>query len=172
MLAYRNPEAVSRLIMASPPTWSDLIHPLPEADLKRNYDSLSLPIVEPFLFKLLETRYAIRLFSNLFLFSNGCDERWLDMIMNSGSISIAAREPIKAFNAGLLNHKSYENELQSLIQPTLILSGSKDKRFSERIQFNKDMVNCTLKMLDGLNVLPWENPTEFKRIVLQFAYHD
>jgi pimeloyl-ACP methyl ester carboxylesterase len=92
------------------------------------------------------------------------------MIMNSGSISIAAREPIKVFNAGLLNHKSYENELQSLIQPTLILSGSKDKRFSERILFNKDMVNCTLKMLDGLNVLPWENPTEFKRIVLQFAY--
>lgn len=169
MLAYRNPQTVSKLIMASPPKWTDLIHPIPQAVLKRNYYSLSLPIIGPFLFKLLETRFAIRLFSNLFLFSKSCDERWLDMIIDSGSISVAAREPIKAFNAGLLNNRSYKNELRSLIQPTLVLSGSKDKRQTERIQFNKEMANCSLKMIDGLNVLPWENVTEFKRIVSEFA---
>jgi len=169
MLAYRNPQTVSKLIMASPPKWMELIHPIPEIDLKRNYDFLSLPVVGSLLFKLLETRYAIRLFSNLFLFSNPCDERWLDFIVNSTSIE--AREPIKAFNAGLINHRSYEHELHSLRQPTLILSGFKDKRYSDRIPFKKAMKNCSLGIIDGLNVLGWENAIEFKRIVFEFAFY-
>jgi len=130
---------------------------------------LTLPVVGSILFNLLETRAAIRLFSNLFLFANKCDERWLDMIMTYGSISDAAREPIKAFNAGLLNHRSYENELKSLTQPTLIVSGSIDKRQSGRIPFSEEMRECTLNIIDGLNVLPWENAASFKRIVLEFA---
>jgi pimeloyl-ACP methyl ester carboxylesterase len=44
MLAARNPDTVSNLIMTSPPTWNDMTAAVPEAELEKNYNFLRSPL--------------------------------------------------------------------------------------------------------------------------------
>ena len=68
--------AVSRLVLAAPPTWADMTTAVPEADLRRNYDALRSPLGDAAL-GTIESRWAIRTFSDLFLFEGESDEAGL-----------------------------------------------------------------------------------------------
>lgn len=161
MLAARNPELVSALVLASPPTWREMTTPVPESELANNYNFLRSPMLGKLAFDTLESRWSIRFFSNRFLFSSPCDEDWLDNTENE--FCIEARPPVMAFNAGFCRHRSFEEELLSLRQQVVIMEGQDDKRRREEyVQFMK---NCRKVILPGQNVLPWESSIEFVNAV-------
>jgi len=90
-----------------------------------------------------------------------CDTTWLDSA--DREIGPESRPPVMVFNSGFCLHRSYEEELRTLCQSTLILSGQDDKRqLQEYVQFMKE---CELKVLPGQNVLPWESPREVAEAV-------
>jgi pimeloyl-ACP methyl ester carboxylesterase len=156
MLAARNPDFVSKLVLASPPTWKDMTTPIPESELARNYNFLKSPVLGKLAFNILESREAIGFFSNLFLFSEPCDSAWLDNAVRE--LGAKTRPPVMAFNAGFCQHRSFEEELRTLDQPTLILAGKDDKRQIQ--EYSQFMKNCRVERLPGLNVLPWESTSE------------
>jgi pimeloyl-ACP methyl ester carboxylesterase len=169
MLAVRNPSTVPKLVLASPPTWNDMTTPVPATELSRNYAFLRSPVVAPVAFGILETRGAIQFFSDLFLFQKNCDQQWLDYCCDE--ICRQSRSPVAAFNAGFCNARSFKEELETLKQATLILSGDGDGRTTQRQAYKENMQDCTLKSLPGLNVLPWESPKEVISAIQEFCYY-
>lgn len=168
LLAARNPQLVERLILASPPTWDDMTTAVPAKELERNYWFLTNPWTSTPAFSLLESKWALRFFSNAFLFSEPCDEEWISRAHEAATAG-DLRQPVAAFNAGLCNHRSFQEELETMIsQPTLILSGEGDKR--DRQGYVDNMPNCQWAQLPGTcNVLPWEDPEGFNRAVQEFC---
>ena len=164
LMAARNPDTVERLILASPPTWKDMTTGVPEKELSRNYNFLSNPVWGRWAFRLLESRGAIEFFSNQFLFSQTCDATWLDKAEEE--LGLASRPPVISFNSGFCLHRSFEEELRTLPQQTIILAGKDDKRARE--EYTRCMKKCHLEVLPGLNVLPWESPSETMQAVKNF----
>jgi len=80
MLASRNPQTVSNLIMTSPPTWNDMTVPVQEKELEKNYNFLKSPLGSA-AFGALESEWAIRFFSNLFLFEGQADSKWMQQCL-------------------------------------------------------------------------------------------
>ena len=169
MLASRNPDTVQNLIMSSPPTWKEMTTAVPEAELAKNYDALTSPILGKVAFGALESSWAIRFFSNLFLFENKADDEWMSYCLDECLHGEEARPPIQAFNAGLMQHRSYLDELTSLPQSTFIVQGKADvNRIPQQPEYATQMKDCTLVTLPaGLNVLPWECPAVFAETVQQ-----
>ena len=158
LLASRNPSVISHLVLTSPPTWEDMTTATPEEELAKNYNFYR-SFWGKLAFGVLESRWAVRLFSNLFLFLEECDDLWVDLSTSEEATTVEARPPVAIFNSGFLQHRSYEEELCQIIQQrTLIISGSGDKRAEKRIEYGSEMKRCTLKALRGTNVLPWEAP--------------
>jgi len=162
VIASRNPSSVRKLILASPPTWEQMTTPVPESELARNFNFLKSPITGNLAFALLESRRLIEFFSNQFLFATFCDSMWLDNAEKE--LGRETRPPIMVFNSGFCSHRSFEEELRTLQQSTLILVGQDDKR--QRQQYAQLMKNCKLKILPGQNVLPWESPREVVEAVM------
>jgi pimeloyl-ACP methyl ester carboxylesterase len=167
MIASRNPEAVSKLVLTSPPTWKDMVTPIPDKELQTNYNFLRNPVWGKLAFTVLESRWAIEFFSNLFLFQDKCDSRWLDWTCSESSVE-EARPPVMAFNAGFCIQRSFEEELTGLRQPTLILQG-KDDATRIRDDYVSQMSTCSLQTLPGKNVLPWECPKEVCQAIQDFT---
>ena len=158
LVASRNPSVISHLVLTSPPTLEDMTTATPEEELAKNYNFYR-SFWGKLAFGVLESRWAVRLFSNLFLFLEECDELWVDLSTSKEATTVEARPPVAIFNSGFLQHRSYEEELCQIIeQPTLIISGSGDKRAEKRIEYGSKMKRCSLKTLRGTNVLPWEAP--------------
>jgi pimeloyl-ACP methyl ester carboxylesterase len=168
VLAARNTDSVNKLVLTSPPSWNDMTTPIPEEELSFHYGFLRNALVEPIAFGLLETKWAIEFFSNLFLFQRKCDQQWLDFACRE--IDTKSRPPVQAFNAGFCNHRSFRDELETLPQPTLILSGTDDVRAVERQEYQSTMKYCTLQSMPGKNVLPWESPIETCNAIKDFCY--
>jgi len=165
-----NIPTVSHLILTSPPSWLDMTTSVPQVELERNYNFLQSNVAQ-ILFPIIEARFFVRLFSNLFLFENECDNKWLDLSVCIKSTLKRARPPIIAFNAGFCQHRSFERELVELIdQPTLIISGTADIRKAEREVYERKIRKCKVETAKGKNVLPWENPGAIKDEILRFAY--
>lgn len=158
--------AVSHLVLTAPPTWADMTTAVPEPELRRNYNRLRSPLGAAAV-GLIESRAAIRFFSDLFLFEGQCDGTWLDFAASECSVSV--REPVYAFNAGLLQHRSYKDELTGMLQPTLVLAGRADTRRDRRRGYADRMRSCELRTLPGCNVMPWEAPRETCDAVADFA---
>ena len=159
---------VKNLILASPPIWKDMITPVPESELEKNYNLLKSPILGSLVFTILETKWAIDFFSNLFLFYEKCDEEWLLKALNECAKNV--RPPVMAFNAGLLNNRSFEQEMKEILQPTLVLVGDADKRTKDRIGYTQEMKNCIIQEINsGCNVLPWENAEETCDAIATFS---
>eukprot|EP00536_Pseudo-nitzschia_multiseries_P005132 jgi/Psemu1/285565/fgenesh1_pg.93_\ len=165
LLAARNPDRVARLVLASPPTWEDVTSAVPQAELERNYNLLRSPILGPLAFYFLEKRSFVRFFSNLFLFttenveSDGAArldvETWLDN--TERELCPAARPPVQAFNAGLCQNRSFEEELEAIFQKVVVVQGANDKR--ERSEYPQNLADCELVVVPGTtNVIPWERP--------------
>lgn len=170
VLAARNPDMVDRLVLTSPPTWKDMTTAIPEAELQRNYNFLRSPVLGNLAFNFLESRWALEFFSNAFLFADKCDDLWIDRILEEACK--AARPPVQAFNAGLCNHRSFEEELRTLSQPTLVLQGSKDTKKNKRDEYATEMRDATVQTIPGLNVLPWESAAEVCKAILKFQSRD
>ena len=169
LLASRNPTVVSKLVLTSPPTWDDMTTATPEEQLAKNYNFYR-SFWGKLAFAALESRWAVRLFSNLFLFLEECDERWVDLSTSREATTVEARPPVAIFNSGFLQHRSYEEELRELIeQPVLIISGSGDKRAEKRVEYESEMKLCTLATLRGTNVLPWEAPAKVCEAIQTFS---
>ena len=173
MLAARNPSStVKALMLTSPPTYQDVTTAVPQAELQRNYEFLRSPLWGNLAFGILENRTMIRFFSNLFLFSDNCDDEWLDETENE-SRYLEGRTPIQAFNAGLLQHRSFEVELQESTQPLMVVSGADDKRAVDRVGYQESTItkkSCQLKTLAGTNVLPWENPKGIVDLIKEMGF--
>jgi pimeloyl-ACP methyl ester carboxylesterase len=165
LIAHRNPNRVTNLVLTSPPTWKEMMTPVPEKELNRNYNFLTNPLWGNLAFKILESRKIVEFFSNQFLFSKPCDATWLDYAQNEWeTCGKAARPPVQMFNAGFCMNRSLEKELTSLEQPTLVVQGQDDKR--QRTEYSTFMKNCVLKTIpDCQNVLPWEQPDELVKII-------
>jgi len=169
MLAKRNPLHVGALMLASPPTYRDITTAIPEKELQRNYSFLCSPTFGGLAFAMLESRSIIKFFSNLFLFQDYCCLQWLDEIKRE--VRDDARAPVQAFNAGLLQHRSFEDDLKEMSQPLLVVSGEDDKRVLDRQLYLSELnKKCTLTTIDGLNVVPWENPVGVVDLVKELGY--
>jgi pimeloyl-ACP methyl ester carboxylesterase len=169
LLSSRNPKTVvSKLILTSPPTYEDMVTPVPQKELESNYNFLTSKIWGNLAFAVLESRFAINLFSNLFLFAEECDEDWLDYTME-GARYKEARTPVQAFNAGLLSHRSFEEEMTTMEQSVLVVCGEGDKRTSERQMYSTNMKNCKIKVIGGVNVVPWENASGTVDLINEFT---
>jgi pimeloyl-ACP methyl ester carboxylesterase len=167
LLAARNPDRVSKLVLASPPTYQDMMTPIPQKELQRNFAFLTSPVTAPLAFGLLEQAWAIRFFSNTFLFAKDCDEEWVQLARQTATPD--QRWAVAAFNAGFCNQQSFQHELTTLIQqPTLILSGEDDRR--DRQDYVTYMPNCRWLRLPGCNVLPWENSEDFCQSLYNFHH--
>ena len=150
MLAKRN-TCISDLMpmLTSPPTYNDITTAIPQAELTKNYNFLSSKILGRLAFALLESRDVIKFFSDLFLFQDKCDEEWLDEAQKE--LCVKARPPVQAFNAGLLQHRSFEEELRKMTQPLWIVSGEGDKRVKDRQLYQSELgERCELISSVGL----------------------
>jgi pimeloyl-ACP methyl ester carboxylesterase len=167
-LARRNPEAVSHLILTSPPIWTELTTCVPESALSLTVQFLCGPLGR-LAFDLLETRVAVQFFSNAFLFGSRtpCTKIWWDSALREAGPFV--RAPVKVFNAGYCLQTSVVDalDLQVLPQPTLILQGKEDGR--SRTEFVANMRNCYLVTLPGKNVLPWESPKDTVSAIREFV---
>jgi pimeloyl-ACP methyl ester carboxylesterase len=168
LLAHRNPDAVQNLILTSPPAYGEIATPVPESELQRNYNFLRNPVAGNLAFAALETRWAVRFFSDLFLFEDKCDDVWLDKALEEARPE--ARPPVQAFNSGFCMHRSLEEEWKSLRQQNiLILQGSDDRaRCDQREGYTAELSNCEIQTLPGKNVLPWESPAATVEAVKKF----
>jgi pimeloyl-ACP methyl ester carboxylesterase len=173
LLAARHPNIVTNLVLCSPPTYQEMTTAVPESELERNFRFLTDPRTANPAFWILEQQWAVRFFSNTFLFANPCDDEWVQQAMvgtqSAEGISAAlVRNPVAAFNAGFCQHRSFEEELTTLTQPTLILSGRADKR--DRQGYVDAMQDCTwAQMPNCCNVLPWEDPVQVRQAIQEFA---
>ena len=170
LLAHRNPKLVKSLTLCSPPTWKDMVTPLPEKEIEKNLNFLRSPLFGKYAFDFLESANNIRFFSNLFLFSRPCDEQWVEKALEEARPE--ARPPVQEFNAGVcMKAKSYEDELRSLRQPVLVLSGKDDTRARRegREEYTQSMRQCSLKSTNGKSVIPWEFPDDVREAVQEFT---
>lgn len=168
MMAKRNPFNVGALMLTSPPTYTDVTTAIPREELQKNYNFLCSPILGRLAFSLLESREIIKFFSNLFLFQDECDEQWLDETQKE--MCPQARTPVQAFNAGLLQHRSFEEELKEMPQQLVVVSGEGDKRVEDRQLYESELEKCTLRTIEGCNVMPWENPNDVIGLIKELGY--
>jgi len=150
---WSNQNFISHLILSSPPTYKAMIEPLPMSTLRRNYQFYR-SFLGGLAFDALENRFAIKLFSNLFLFDNPVDDNFITNAVTECKKEL--RSPIMAVNAGMLMHRSWKDELASISQPTLVLCGDTDPRRKGQRAYQEAMMHCTFKVIRGKNILPWE----------------
>lgn len=165
LLAARNPSLIKQMILTSPPTYKALTTSIPESELHFNMNALCNPFLERIAFGVLETKWAIQFFSNLFLFSRPCDKEWIDRTI--AALGPAVRRPVQLFNSGYCFYRTFEDELLNMIiQPTLILSGISDNRDYKTYQAK--LMNCSTIKINGKNVLPWESSIECCTAIKEF----
>jgi len=167
LLAARNPETVDRLILTSPPSWNDMVTPVPDQEMDRNFNFLRSPVFGKLAFSFLENKWSIQFFSNVFLFADKCDKEWIMRALEEACP--AARPPVQAFNSGFCNHRSFLQELATLVQPTLVLQGDADTtKMGKRHEYASEMRDCRIQTIAGLNVLPWESAPAVCRAIHEF----
>lgn len=172
MLASRddNRSRISKLVLASPPTYTNMVTtPVNEKELQNNYNFYTSSLGN-LAFQILESKWAVKLFSNLFLFQTECDDMWVEQCTNPLAVTNEARAPVAVFNSGYLLARSYKDEIMNISQPTIIISGKGDKRTADRVQYGIDMKDCSLVTLEeGCNLVPWESPMAFCSVLIQMV---
>lgn len=166
----KNRSRISKLVLASPPTYTNMVTtPVPKQELQNNYKFYTSTLGN-LAFQILESKWAVKLFSNLFLFQTECDDMWVEQCTNPLAVTNKARAPVAVFNSGYLLARSYKDEIMNISQPTIIISGKGDKRTTDRVQYSIDMKDCSLITLEeGCNVVPWESPMAFCSVLIQMV---
>jgi len=164
-LATRNEAAVSHLVLLSPPCWERLTteYTTEEERQTRHNDNIG-PAAE-FYFNYLESRVGYRLKIREF-FKSSPEERYINIATAKERTTKEARNPIIAMNSGDLFHRSFEEDLRRLSQPTLIITGSADKIVKDKrpgfglAPYSTKMTNEKTVVIDGKVMLPWESPDD------------
>jgi hypothetical protein len=133
-----------------------MVTPVPQKELESNCNFLASKIWGNLEFAVLESLFAICLFSNLFLFAEDYDEDYSDYTME-GALYKEARTSVEAFNVGLLSHRSFDEEMTPREQRVLVVCGEGDKRTSEGQIYSMNMKNCEMKEIGGVHVVPWDS---------------
>ena len=162
-LATRNVGAVSHLVLVSPPCWERLTTEFTteEERQRRHIDNIG-PAAD-FYFNYLESKVGYRL-KMLEFFKSTPEERYINIATARERTTKEARNPIIAMNSGDLFHRSFEEDLRRLRQPTLIVAGSADKVVKDKrpgfglAPYSTKMSNEKTVIIDGKVMLPWESP--------------
>ena len=116
-----------------------------------------------FYFNYLESKVVYRLKMREF-FKSTPEERYINIATVKERTTREARNPIIAMNSGDLFHRSFEEDLRRLRQPTLIVAGSADKVVKDKrpgfglAPYSTKMPNEKTIIIDGKVMLPWESP--------------
>jgi len=182
LLAALCPDQVASLVLTSPPSFKDATTPLPPREIDQNVQFLTSKPFGDWALTNLEHKWAIELFSNLFLFHQPCDATWIQECLKEARPD--ARPPVQAFNAGecqrpdawqklLPGGKSVDTSatIRELIQqPVLIVQGQADtkQRKEARLDYPRLLPDCRLETLVGKSVVPWESPEATMQTLLSF----
>jgi len=160
LLAARNKsERINHLVLSAPPSGDEILSAVPERELALNFNFLSGWTGQIAFQYALETEWAVRFFSNLFLFDQPCTSEWVDTALHEAGPKV--RMPVALFNSGFCQSRSYEPELRNGIKcPCLVLQGQADSRDRAKYQALMGDDFCNIVTIPGKNVLPWESPKE------------
>jgi pimeloyl-ACP methyl ester carboxylesterase len=183
-LAMLRPHTIANIVLASPPTLQQLQKRLSGKEAMRNWDQLrKLPDI--CFTMLLESKWAIRFFSNLFLFDQNCDTVWRHNAQAECDRSV--RAPVRYFNAGLcevpgvLVGWNTSTTLSTTPPPRiLVVRGDGDRRINGdgfgAVTNTKTAAatptprqQVTIVVVPNANkVVPWEAPGAFLAAVQSF----
>jgi len=167
-LAKRHPQTISHLILITPPTWKEITQPLPLQHRFKKYKAYTSPVSYTF-YDALETPLGFKAYMRRY-FKRRPDDQFVGFATERGRVTKQARGTIASFNSGALFDRSYEEELRSIEQPTLILVGdADDKRNREREEYLRNMPNAVMATIDGKAALPWESPVETRNVLRTFV---
>ena len=162
-LATRNEGAVSHLVLLSPPCWERLTTEFTTEEERQRRHMDNIGPAADFYFNYLESKVGYRLKMREF-FKSSPEERYIDIATAKERTTKEARNPIIAMNSGDLFHRSFEDDLRRLRQPTLIIAGSADKVVKDKrpgfglAPYSTKMANEKTVVIDGNVMLPWESP--------------
>ena len=162
-LATRNEGAVSHLVLLSPPCWERLTTEFTTEEERQRRHMDNIGPAADFYFNYLESKVGYRLKMREF-FKASPEERYIDIATAKERTTKEARNPIIAMNSGDLFHRSFEEDLRRLRQPTLIVAGSADKVVKDKrpgfglAPYSTKMANEKTAIIDGKVMLPWESP--------------
>jgi pimeloyl-ACP methyl ester carboxylesterase len=126
-----------------------------------------------FYYNYLESKVGYRLKMREF-FKNPPEDRYINIATAKERTTKEARNPIIATNAGDLFHRSFEEDLKRLHQPTLIIAGSADKVVKDKrpgfglAPYSTKMSDEKTVIVDGKVMLPWESPDEVMKELRTF----
>lgn len=183
LLAARCPDQVASLVLTSPPpSFQEATTPLPLREIDQNLQFLTSRPFGDWALTNLERKWAIEVFSNLFLFHQPCDATWIQKCLHEARPE--ARPPVQAFNAGELQRPEAWHELlpggmsgdtsaiirELIQQPVLIVQGQADtkQRKEARLDYIRVLPDCRMETLPGKSVVPWESPDETVQALLSF----
>ena len=167
-LASRNPTTISHLVLISPPTWSEIIHPLSLRQRYQRYKAYTSPVSYP-IYDALESPLGFRAAYGK-SFKRRVDDRFVGSATEPRRTTRAARGPVASYHSGALFDKSYEAQLRSLVQPVLILVGDDDARRNlGREEYLYTVPGAVMAVIDGRAALPWESPVETREVIRRFV---
>ena len=162
-LATRNEGSVSHLVLVSPPCWERLTTEFTTEEERQRRHMDNIGPAADFFFNYLESKVGYRLKMREF-FKSSPEERYINIATAKERTTKEARNPIIAMNSGDLFHRSFEEDLRRLRQPTLIIAGSSDKVVKDKrpgfglAPYSTKMANEKTVIIDGKVMLPWESP--------------
>ena len=172
-LATRNENAVSHLVLLSPPCWERLTTEFTTEEERQQRHADNIGPAADFYYNYLESKVGYRLKMREF-FENPPDDRYINIATAKERTTKEARNPIIATNAGDLFHRSFEEDLKRLQQPMLIIAGSADKVVKDKrpgfglAPYSTKMSNEKTVIVDGKVMLPWESPDEVMKELRTF----
>jgi len=167
-LAARNPDLVSHLVLISPPTWAEMINPLPSTDRAKKYRAYTSPM-SYMTYDALERPFGFRTYMQRY-FKRRPDDQFVSFATEGARVTKLARAAVASYNSGALFDRSYEHDLRMIEQPTLILCGTSDaQRTEQRESYLFEMQDAAMAMVEGKMMLPWESPVEVRNAIKAFV---
>ena len=163
-LASRNgPEAVSHLVMLSPPDWGRMTTPVAFEDRKKSTKIWGSNLT----FDLTENPVGFRVYAGRQFKGGKPEERFVRWSTRGEATTMGARAPIVAYESGDLNGDfTLETELRRMEQPALILVGTDDPIRGKNLPgrglapYSANMKAETTVTIEGKFHLLWESPDE------------
>ncbi|MGK7923921.1 MAG: alpha/beta fold hydrolase, partial [Spirulina sp.] len=171
------PQFIKGLVLAGPPAWTLMTTPVSLGPKKFIWNLLASPFGWGF-YRYARRRQFLQSFSIRQLFDRpeDVDDEWLETLQ-VGAKAMASRHAVFAFLAGFWR-EDYQDAIAAISQPTLAIFGEKassisrsgktenpDRRLESYLQHFPHIQGCKII---GRNVLPYESPREFVRVVSEF----
>lgn len=172
------PELIKGLVLAGPPAWTLMKTPASLQQQKIIWNLLASPLGWGF-FRYARRRQFLQSFSIRQLFDRpeDVDAEWLETLQ-MGAETMASRHAVFSFLAGFWR-EDFQEAIAAISQPTLAIFGDNassisrpgktetpDRRLESYLQHFPNIQGCKIV---GRNVLPYESPQEFVRVVSEFV---